>query len=136
MIKLLDACGIDRFHPRSVDFIGNLDNDAHTEVTRMFDTLGVTQAYPEAKEVVEKYFPKENVGGHSSQSHNKQELFYRNRSTVWAVLNLYAEDYVQLRIKRPAVWEQAVETSRQERFHDRELLTPEDLASIAAIESK
>ncbi|CAK0892359.1 unnamed protein product [Prorocentrum cordatum] len=68
----LRACGIDRFHPKAVDFIGNLDNDAHAEVTRMFDTLGVSAAYPQAKEVVEKYFPSEGAG-HSSRSHNKQE---------------------------------------------------------------
>lgn len=131
----LRACGIDRFHPKAVDFIGNLDNDAHAEVTRMFDTLGVSAAYPQAKEVVEKYFPSEGAG-HSSRSHNKQDTFYRNRTTVWLVSKLYQEDYERLHLKRPAVWNEAVETSRQERFHDDELLTPEDIASIAALEAE
>jgi len=134
-VDCLRACGIDRFHPKSVDFIGNLDNDAHSEVTRMFDSMGVTAAYPQAKEVVEKYFPSEGAG-HSSKSHNKQDTFYRNQSTVWFVTKLYDEDYSRLNIRRPDVWYKAVEKSRDERFHDDELLTAEDIASIARLEAE
>lgn len=135
MNTCLRACGMDRFHPKAVDFIGNLDNDAHSEVTRMFNSMGVTAAYPQAMDVLEKYFPSDGAG-HSSRSHNKQDTFYRNQSTVWAVTKLYDEDYSRLNIKRPAVWYNAVENARQERYNSDELLFPEDIAAIAAEEAR
>jgi hypothetical protein len=99
MIKNLRACGIDRFHPDDVDFKGGIDEDANAVVRRMFEATGVMQAYPNASALIDKHFPRQNVGGHSSKSHNRQDEFYRNVSTVQAVAKLYEEDYQRLRLK-------------------------------------
>jgi len=98
MIKALRACGIDRFHPNDVDFKGGIDEDANAMVRRMFEATGVMQAYPNASALIDKNFPRQYVGGHSSKSHNRQSEFYRNASTVQAVAKLYEEDYQRFRL--------------------------------------
>mmetsp|Transcript_120551 Transcript_120551/g.327110 ORF Transcript_120551/g.327110 Transcript_120551/m.327110 type:complete len:346 (+) Transcript_120551:97-1134(+) len=99
MIKNLRACGIDKFHPDIVDFKGSIDEDANSVVRRMFEATGVIQAYPNASALIDKHFPRQTVGGHSSKSHNRQDEFYRNASTVQAVARLYEEDFQRLRLK-------------------------------------
>lgn len=101
MIKLLRACGINKFHPKVADFEGSLDADANSEVKRMFETMGVVHAYPDAHAMVDKYFPTQRVSGHSSQSHNKLVEFYRDPAVSHAVFKLYEEDYQRFRL--PAI---------------------------------
>lgn len=106
MIKNLRACGIDRFHPSLVDFHGSLDENANAELKLMFKNTGVLEAYPDAEKLVDNYFPIENLGGHFSHTHNRQDVFYRNASTVQAVAKLYEEDYARLNLtlKVPPQW--------------------------------
>jgi hypothetical protein len=120
MIKSLRACGIDKFHPDTVDFKGSVDEDASGQVRRMFEATGVQEAYPNSDALIEKYFTHDVSARKSSQhwshSHNRQEEFYRNASTVHIVAQLYNEDYQRLGLEVPRLRSTHVSVTYRDRI--------------------
>mmetsp|Transcript_71360 Transcript_71360/g.159778 ORF Transcript_71360/g.159778 Transcript_71360/m.159778 type:complete len:377 (-) Transcript_71360:117-1247(-) len=91
-VEVFRNCGWDNFNPRTVDFHGSVsDGDVNQQVKEML--MMVNGHEPWMTKLVDKFFPPASVAGHTSPLMDiTPEAFYRNRSVLEAVGNLYEDD--------------------------------------------
>lgn len=99
------ACDWSKFNPQEVDFLGSFtDGDASSQVFSMLKAVGAADNL----DVIDKYFPRNAIAGHSSDTHGRARLYYRKPETAVGVYRLYEEDYTQMGLKKSALLEKAM----------------------------
>lgn len=107
--SLTKNCGLDKFEPQQLDFIGVMSGDMDLTHSRVKSMLEATTSLPNVPELVQQYFPVPQKpvsllqcdDGHCTSAHDWLTDFYRKPEIVKAVFDLVHEDYQRFALGVP-----------------------------------